>query len=190
MRRRFSLLFLVLSLSFAACGGAGDDPAQGTSAPGAAPAGGADPAVLDSPSGAGSIHLVVTGGPHAGTYDVPNVDGCSFGLAQPGAWGNQFTRDTQDPREFSSLQMIVPNAKAAAGGTNQFNMTVSFGPMFSEGQTDYAIETREGAPRQAGQGTASVEDGGDTGKVSFDATTSDGVRLQGTITCSKVTRAG
>lgn len=138
-------------------------------------------------AGAGAIHVQITGGAHAGTYDIANTDGCSFGLAEKGAWGNQFSRDSEDPGELSSVQLIVPNSQAAAAGTKQFLMTVAFGPMFGEGATQYTVDTRAAADK--GQGTVTVEDRGQNGTVSFDATTADGVQLKGTIECGGVLRA-
>lgn len=139
----------------------------------------------------GKIHLEVSGGANAGTYDVEMKDaGCSYGLAGEKAWGNQYSIDTKDPKAFSSLQLVVPDAKAAANGTSTFQMTAQFGPLFGEGGHSYDVNTRTDVGKKGGSGTVTVQDQGKTGKVTFDAKTADGVGLKGTIDCQSVTRNG
>jgi hypothetical protein len=147
----------------------------------------------DASAGAskGKIHLEVSGGENAGTYDVEMKDGgCSYGLAGDNAWGNQYSVDATDPRQLSSLQLIVPDTKGAAGGTSNFQMTVQFGPLFGSGGHSYDVNTRPGASKKQGSGTVTVQDQGSTGKVTFDAKTADGVGLKGTIDCQSVLRNG
>ena len=146
----------------------------------------------NSPAGAmmGKIHLDVTGGANAGSYDVDMKEGgCSYGLAGEKAWGNQYSTNTSDPKQLSSLQLIVPDAKAAAKGTTVFQMTAGFGPLFGKGQTSYDINTRPEAATKKGSGTVTVDDKGSTGHVTFDAKTAEGVGLKGTIDCASVMRA-
>ncbi len=139
----------------------------------------------------GTIHLEVVGGPNAGSYDADMVDGgCSYGLAGPTAWGNQYSIDTEDAKAFSSLQLIVPDAKAAAGGTQTFQLTAQFGPLFGNGGASYDVNTRPDAPKKGGSGTVTVEDHGSTGRVTFDAKTDANVQLKGTIDCKSVMRNG
>ena len=146
-----------------------------------------------APEGAskGTIHLEVIGGPNAGSYDVdmPGT-GCSYGLAGPTAWGNQYSIDTEDAKAFSSLQLIVPDTKAAAGGTSNFQMTAQFGPLFGGDGASYDVNTRPDAPKKSGSGTVTVDDKGSTGRVTFDAKTDAGVELKGTIDCKSVVRNG
>ena len=142
-------------------------------------------------SGGESVHLEVTGGANAGIYDEAVSDGgCSYGLAGKGAWGNQYSVDASDAKKFSSLQLVVPDAKSAASGTSTFHMTVGFGPLFGQGHVEYDVDTRSDAPSKHGSGTVTVEDHGSTGKVTFDAKTADGVGLKGTIDCHSVMRNG
>lgn len=181
MARRLLLSSLVVAL--AACSNNGETPADTASAA----AGSASSAAATADEGAGRIRVAITGGEHAGTYEVTGTDGCSHGLAGEDAWGNQFSRDSDNPRELTSVQLVVPETKAAAGGTDTFQLTVSFGPMLGEGRTDYTVNTRARPPR--GSGTVMVDDRGQAGTVTFDATTEDGVKLQGTIECDSVMRA-
>ncbi|HEU0016425.1 MAG TPA: hypothetical protein VFQ45_22285 [Longimicrobium sp.] len=187
------LLYLALAAGAAACGG--DDSADGDAAATkeAAPAGQNAPAA--TPAAAGKVNseidLTVTGGPHAGNYRAAATSGgCSYGFAGEGTWGNQYSEDTQDPRKFSSLQLIVPDAKGAAGGTSQFKMTVQFGQLFGGDGASYDIDTRPDANTPQGEGTLTVEDRGSSGTVRFDGKTRDGVGLKGTINCHTVARAG
>jgi len=170
----------------AACSGKDSAPADSTGSA-------AGMATSDAGGGAskGKIHLEVSGGENAGTYDVEMKDtGCSYGLAGEHAWGNQYSVDASDPKQFSSLQLIVPDTKTAANGTSSFQMTVQFGPLFGSGGHSYDVSTRPDASKKGGSGTVTVQDQGSTGKVTFDAKTSDGVGLKGTIDCQSVVRNG
>ncbi|HEX6433686.1 MAG TPA: hypothetical protein VFZ87_05575, partial [Gemmatimonadales bacterium] len=93
----------VVTLALAACGG-GDKPDSGDAAASA----------VSTPQGSGgtatTIHLVIGGGPHAGTYDAKSDNlTCTYGFAGPGSWGNQYSVTGKKPSEFSSLQLIVPD---------------------------------------------------------------------------------
>jgi hypothetical protein len=139
----------------------------------------------------GKIHLEVTGGANAGIYDVVmKGGGCSYGLAGDNAWGNQYSEDTKDSKQFSSLQLVVPDAKAAANGTSAFQLTAQFGPLFGGDGHSYDVNTRSNAGTKSGSGTVTVQDQGKTGKVTFDAKTVNGVGLKGTIDCQSVMRNG
>lgn len=141
-------------------------------------------------SAQGTVHLEVGSGPHAGTYDATMKDGgCSYGLAGAGAWGNQYSVDKSDPKAFTSLQLIVPDAKAAASGTSEFQLTAGFGPLFASDATKYDVNTLPNASTKSGSGKVTVDDKGKTGTVTFDVKTADGVALKGTIECSAVMRA-
>lgn len=187
VRSRAVMAALTLVTFVAACSskesGASGDSASGaeTSSTTASSASGGD---------MGKIHLEVSGGANAGSYDVDmKGSGCSYGLAGEKAWGNQYSIDTTDPKQFSSLQLVVPDTKAAASGTSQFQMTVQFGPLFGSGGASYDVNTRTGSSGK-GSGTVTVQDQGKTGKVTFDAKTADGVGLKGTIDCQSVVRNG
>ena len=135
-----------------------------------------------------TVHLVVTGGPNAGAYDAQGVrGGCSAGLEGPNSWGNQLSSTQGEPTAFNSVQLSVPNAKAAAAGSSQFLLSVGFGPLMKRTAT-YAVETRPDK-KLAGKGTVTIKDAGATATVTFSAETADGIRLVGTIDCKKVTRA-
>jgi len=133
-----------------------------------------------------SVHVVITGGANAGTYDATaDRGGCSAGLTGPGSFGNQFSLPKEkDPAKFNSLQLIVPDAKAAASGTHTFFLTVGFGPLMHR-SAEYKVDTA----KNSGSGTVTVADKGSTAMVTIDAATAAGVKIHATIDCKSVTRA-
>lgn len=142
-----------------------------------------------------TIHLVVTGGPHAGTYDAKSSGiTCSYGFAGKGSWGNQYSVMGKPGNEFSSLQLIVPDAKDAADGTDRFMITVGFGELMKPSWSEHTINTGAklgGASddvQKEGTGTITVEDKGKSGKVTFKGKTKDDVGLEGTIDCHQLLR--
>ena len=59
-----------------------------------------------------SVHVVITGGPMAGTYDATETKGgCSTGANGPGSWGNAFSNVKAGPKEIGALSLIVPDAR-------------------------------------------------------------------------------
>jgi hypothetical protein len=138
-----------------------------------------------------TIHLVVTGGKHAGTYDAKSTDPtCSYGLAGPTVWGNQYSVTGKKATEFSSLQLIVPDTKDAADGTDKFQLTLGFGDLMKPDYDEITIDTKPDASKKVGSGTVTVQDKGKSGKVTFKGKAEGGVSLQGTIDCAQVLRAG
>jgi hypothetical protein len=133
-----------------------------------------------------TVHVVITGGPNAGTYDgTTDRGGCSAGLTGHGSWGNQYSQVREnDPKKLNSVQIIIPSAAAAAKGTHDFFLNVAFGRI-----TARVAEYKVDPPKKIGSGTITVADHGTTAVVTFDATTPAGVRLQGTIDCKSVVRA-
>jgi hypothetical protein len=176
-------------LTLAACGK--DDSA--------AQAGGGESAI-QTPKGSGgtatTIHLVVTGGPHAGTYEAKSENlTCTYGFAGKGSWGNQYSVQGKGANEFSSLQLIVPDTKDAADGTDKFLITAGFGELMKPSWSEHTINTGASLSgvsddvKKEGSGTITIEDKGKTGKVSFKGKTKDNVGLEGTIDCHQLMRS-
>lgn len=190
MSRFLSASLSALTLVLASCGGSKDQKSEN--------AGGEDASVR-VPTGGGTattIHLVVKGGPHPGTYDAKSNDiTCSYGFAGPGSWGNQYSVMGKKASEFSSLQLIVPDTKDAADGTDKFMMTVGFGELMQPSWSEHTINTGaslSGASddvKKEGSGTIKVEDRGKSGKVTFQGKTKDNVSLEGTIDCHQLMRS-
>ncbi len=138
-----------------------------------------------------TVHLVITGGPNAGTWDASSEKGgCNYGFAGPGSWGNQLSspKDT-DPKKFNSLQLIVPDAKKAASGAKEFLITFGFGPLMKR-SAEYTIETRPAEKKKSGSGTVTIDDKGSVAKVSFAVTSAEGYKFEGAIDCKSVMRQG
>jgi hypothetical protein len=189
MHLPFTARLGALSLALMSCGTGGDRPDQQAGST----------SRLETPAGSGgkatTIHLVVGGGPHAGTYDATSDNlTCTYGFAGPGSWGNQYSVTGKSPKEFSSLQLIVPDTKDAADGTDRFLITAAFGEMMKPEYTEYTINTGASLGgssddvKKEGSGTITVEDKGKAGKVSFKGKTKDNVTLDGSIDCHQVMR--
>ena len=181
----------MLTFALAACGGGGDNAHSED----------AGASSSSTPKGSGgtatTIHLVIGGGPHAGTYDAKSDNlTCTYGFAGPGSWGNQYSVTGKKPSEFSSLQLIVPDTKDAADGTDRFMMTAGFGELLKPGYTEYTINTGASLSgpsddvRKEGSGNITVDDKGKSGKVTFKGKTKEDVTLEGTIDCQQVMRGG
>jgi len=188
MRYSVKLILPTLALAIAACGN--NDTAAKTD----------EGAALRAPTGGGStattIHLVVKGGPHPGTYDAKSNDiTCTYGFAGPGSWGNQYSVTGKKANEFSSLQLIVPDSKDAADRTDKFLMTIGFGELMQPSWSEHTINTGASLSgvsddvKKEGTGTIRVEDRGKSGKVTFQGKTKDNVSLEGTIDCHQVMRS-
>jgi hypothetical protein len=175
------LLLPAMIVTLAACG-KGDTAATGDE-------GGSTVQVPQATGGtATTIHLVIGGGPHAGTYDAKSSDvTCTYGFAGPGSWGNQYSVTGKKPSEFSSLQLIVPDTKDAADGTDSFLLTVGFGELMKPGYSDHTINTSARGTKE-GSGTITVDDRKTGGKVTFKGKAGDGVTLEGTIDCHQMMR--
>jgi hypothetical protein len=89
-----------------------------------------------------TVHVVITGGANAGTYDgTTDRGGCSAGMTGKGSWGNQFSLVKEnDPKKLNSVQLIVPGAKAAASGTHEFFLNVAFGRITAR-VAEYKVDT-------------------------------------------------
>lgn len=168
-------------LGLIACSGEGEQPdnAAAREEPGTI----ARPAQASSGVAATTIHLVLSGGPHAGSYHVDATQvTCTYGFAGEGSWGNAFSDESAKP---SSVQLVVPDAKGAANGTSDFRFTATFGDLLTG--TQYDINRLHG--REDGEGTATVVDRGSNATVTVRGTTNDGVGIDATLECREVTRA-
>ena len=138
-----------------------------------------------------TVKVKITGGPNAGSYETSSASGgCSHGLVGPDSWGNQISNaKDKDPKKLNSVQLIVPSTRKAASGTNEFMITVGFGPLLHR-SAEYTVDTTKGgSKKKGGSGTVTVKDKGQTGLVTFNVTTADGVKLEGEIDCKQVVRA-
>jgi hypothetical protein len=176
-----------LMFAVAACGGGGDNANSGDGTA----------STISTPKGSGgtatTIHLVIGGGPHAGTYDAKSDNlTCTYGFAGSGSWGNQYSVTDKKPNEFSSLQLIVPDTKDAADGTDRHDDRRL--RRAASARLHRVHHQHRGEPqrlvrrREEGSGTIAVEDRGKSGKVTFKGKTKADVTLEGTIDCHQLMR--
>jgi hypothetical protein len=128
------------------------------------------------------IHVVVTGGAVAGTYDAQSATAtCSRTSTDKTYFGNQYS----DPSNtgFSSLQLIVQDAAAFSGGGTHFTTTITI-----KGQ-DLNIQ---GLPNNdpKGSGTVAIQDSSATATVTIKGKASDGSAIDATIHCNQVASLG
>ena len=129
------------------------------------------------------VHVVVTGGPHAGTYDaVCRTACCSYEIAGEKIFGNQYSEPGKKANELSSVQLVVEEVTGNKS-TNEFLMTVSFGEMMKD-MTTYAINTQKG--KNEGSGTLDLKYANNQGTVQIKGKTKDGIGLDVTLNCNKV----
>ena len=130
---------------------------------------------------------MVVGGARAGTYDKSATSGgCSYGLAGPDSFGNQYT-DNDEKAGLSSLQLVVPSTKEAATATSRFNASFGFGDIQSDSATNYEVEGRGDAPAK-GNGTVSIDDQGQTAHITLHAQPVAGVNIDAVIDCKAILR--
>lgn len=180
---------LALSLALLSCGGK-DQGKQDTSQAESqdvsevpTPAESASEEATEAPTS--TIHVVVSGGAHAGTYDAKASDvtcrPASFGALN--AWGYDYSVRGKKPNELSSLGITVPDSVRAVQGTGTFVLSVGFGDVDEGSYSDHEINT---LTIKKGSGTAKVEERGQSAKLTFKGRTPDGVGLEGTIDCQEV----
>jgi hypothetical protein len=132
------------------------------------------------------IHLAVTGGERAGTYEAESAESaCSEGLAGRESWGVQYTAREPGPG-LGSLQLIASGIDRPGGATARFGLGLVVGG-FLDG-TRLEVETRPTARPQRGRGSVRIRDSAGRGTVTVEAITADSVRIEATIQCDTVRR--
>ena len=191
-----SALILVASVTVAACGGAGGataNPTQGGpgATTGTAPTGAAATAGSAPGGGTGgkTAEVVITGGPDAGTYSGTIDPLCTNGIVGKGGWGVQYsTADLTGEKDLTSVQLVYyasgPDPEGMFSDTSLL-LTVTIGPITSGRVYDITVKTDAG--ESSGTGTATVSEGNPT-VIKATGTTADGVKIDATVTCPKVTK--
>jgi hypothetical protein len=150
--------------------------------------------VVPPVEGEGSVSVILSGGPDAGTYTANGVTNCSLGLIGPGAWGVQFSLlDNVTLAELSSLQIVsaAPGEEDDNNATfpgTKFLMTASIGPFLDPNRRDYEVKVKTRASESEGTGSATVNDTGTSAVIHATGTTADGVAIDATVNCPTVIR--
>jgi len=130
-----------------------------------------------------NFHVVLGGGPYAGTYDVAS-ESCLAGVMKPGAWNATWSADITLKDKISSVITGIDPKPVVAGA--EATATVSFGQ--EDDQVLYEVL----------KPTAKVTDRGSTATLVFtgtartafykDGSFGDGGDLEITVECGKVER--
>jgi len=135
-------------------------------------------------SGKSNINVTISGGDMAGTYSATCKEGCcSWGIAGENVFGNQYSETGKGPKDLSSVQLIVDNVKGNTS-TKEFTLTVSFGPLFSNGSKSFNIDTRKG--NNKGSGTLDLQYSGDKATVTIKGVSAEGPSIDLNMQCDKV----
>ena len=162
-----------------ASSGPGASEGAATSLPAASQGGGG------SGGGNATVHLVITGGDFAGTYDVDITEGgCSTGATGAGSFA--VASVVVDPKSaFDGPQITVYDAAAAASGTDsQFSAAFTFNSFAGTVEVNPYLTASQG--RSFGEGTATLDNRGDSATLTIEGTTADGASVSATIECHKV----
>lgn len=134
-----------------------------------------------------NISVTITGGDMAGSYSATCKEGCcSWGIAGENVFGNQYSETGKGPKELSSVQLIVDNVKGNTS-TKEFTLTVSFGPLFSNGSKSFNVDTRKGNSK--GSGTLDLQYSGDKATVTIKGVSAEGPSIDLNMQCDKVMSA-
>ena len=142
------------------------------------------------PSTSATLNLTLEGGPQPGTFEVSSTEEvCGYGSNS----GSVLTEGLDDPSDawtvdyydegatntLSRLELLIPKARDATGGTNVFYLSVN--------DQQYYYENLEGQEPDA-TGKVTLKNNGDTGTITLDLENADGSKVKGTIECRRVTR--
>ena len=131
-----------------------------------------------------SLSVVVTGGVHAGTYELVSEDSyCTVGKGDADSWDTFFSDNAPDSGSLSVFVLTVPHIEGIGAGTTAFSAFIGFSAYGDEGDTEYTLD-----PAKAnGSGTLTLEqERREQARVHVTGETADGVRLRATLTCLEV----
>jgi hypothetical protein len=175
-RSVFLAALLAICIGVMGCGGGAPASSGGAQTPGSSPTEGAP---VQTKGKATSIHLVITGGAGAGTFDLNSSDKCTYvkeATTNMMIWGVGYS-DTES-NKIVSLTIAVNIATKPP--------TFTFGAITQSlsGQ-QYNLST---VVAGFGTGSAEVQDRGLTVKISLTGTTKEGYGVTATVQCNEVDR--
>ena len=133
-------------------------------------------------AGSAKFHVVLHGGPFAGTYDV-TADACMAGLQKQGSWHATWEAETDEKGKLSAVLLGI-DPKPTFG--NGLMMTVSFGDPDSQ----LMYEVLKPLTNVVDRGnTATMTFKGDARTTSYvDGTQAPGGAVEITVECGKIIR--
>jgi hypothetical protein len=171
---------LLLLAALAACTGADNEVAQDAPADGGAPA--AESPAVTAPGGT-TMHLTITGGAKAGNWTKSqSAPTCTLGYAGKGVWGVAGNDLENGGTGLRGIDLTVPDAANAKGGTPKFRFTAYIGGTEQANQVEIDPESEKGS------GTATIDDRGGTATVTVKGRTADGAEVDAHIECGTVMR--
>lgn len=153
----------------------------------------AAPALADTGS---SARITVSGGAHAGKYEYRSDEACIIAAlpGKPAGFSlflmnerSSLTLDLPDAAKTSQLQIELMVADTKPGQSRKNTATVSY---TIDTRPDAVLEEYQRAERKgmSGKGSATLTQTGNTASLSFSGTTTNGVKIAGTVDCRKVDR--
>ena len=137
-----------------------------------------------SVSGSTQITVTITGGANAGTYTATSAEPtCSMGLTGPKSFGNQYSVSGKAANEFSSLQLIVDDYRAAKSGTEKFYIKVAFGKILQGAAYEINGSENSLAGKKQGSGKLTLMESGNSKTVHAAGKTAAGIAIIVDITC-------
>ena len=135
-----------------------------------------------SPAGAGhlKVHLVLTGGADAGTYDAtpPGAQCIDYASAGADGLGVGYFADPTSARGITTLDFGVEKLAPARAGTSDFGFSVGVAKTAGASH-DYTLKP----PMQQGTGKATVSGTGPRYTVHVAGKDADGVGVDATLEC-------
>jgi hypothetical protein len=129
------------------------------------------------------ITLELTGGDHAGSYQVTQEDSsCLYGSSNGDDWRTLYSSDSSEAGGLSTVLLLIPSTTAAASGSMDFFFSAGFGEYSSDEYLEYILDS----PNGNGSGTVTVEKDGHYALLTISGQTSAGVEVNATITCNTV----
>jgi len=155
------------------------------------------PVLAQVPAAAGSSGTVtVTSGPHKGDYNFAPTETCFIGAFGQKPLGLSVVMNSQnsslsidmpllDQKHASEIQIVLVIADMKSGkGMSSVTYEIDTRP-------DAVLEPMQKAERankgMSGKATTTLMQKGDSAMLSFSGETASGVKLEGSVTCRKVT---
>jgi hypothetical protein len=129
------------------------------------------------------IHVKLTGGKNAGTYEVTSAETtCSCNITKGIAFGNQYS--IKDGSGVTSLQLIAPDRTKAVAGTDVFYMKVAFGkrligPKYELGKESLTVTEKA-------NGNLKLSETANSTVATITGITKDGVKIEVKLECFKL----
>jgi hypothetical protein len=158
--------------------------ACGSSASGGTPPGGSSPGATQSASGSGKaaeFHVVVSGGPAPGTFDVTTATPCQYSVAQK-IWNAGYAGDITASTGLAVISFSVD------ASNNPALITVGLMSNGTNGY-QYSVSTIVPAGAPGSSGTVTVRGDANSGATfTFQSKTGDGHEVDGTVKCNQTTK--